>query len=323
MGLLTSKHDPPDDPAGAAELADGRGRRRRSRVAADSRAPHHAESRALEFCALLAIVAVAWLTMPVAAGLLLGALMGFTLQPFYDEMYRRTGRPLLSSLTTVLGSALAIIGTVAGFGSLFVTRGVALTRSLLDALGPDGALESTVQSVTGRLSRIGLSVDYLTGKLRDAASQIAGMSAALCAGRSSGDRRRTPRAVLRAPLHASHSPELEQHGVAPRGSVAPSPAVHAGFARRVSARRACDATRHRRHGHRAGRVRDNLLLGHGGARTGIFRYCNRARVAHSRRRDAARLGPDRDLSRREWTPGEGRHGARPERAHDQAPSPTT
>ena len=33
--------------------------------------------------------------------------------------------------------------------------------------------------MTGLLSRIGLSVDYLTGKLRDAASEIAGMSAAL------------------------------------------------------------------------------------------------------------------------------------------------
>jgi predicted PurR-regulated permease PerM len=137
------------------------------------------ENRALEVCALLALAAVAWLTLPVAAGLLLGTLMAFTLQPFYEGLEARTGRPVLASLATVALSALAIIGAVGGFGSLFITRGVALTRSLLDALGPEGRLSDTVHSLTGLLSRVGLSVDYLTKELRDAASEIAGLSAAI------------------------------------------------------------------------------------------------------------------------------------------------
>ena len=114
-GFLTTKRDPPasprelpSSPTGGGSLSGPMSQRTRERRITR-------ESRALEFCALLAIVAVAWLTMPVAAGLLLGALMGFTLQPLYEAMYRRTGRPNLSSLTTVPGSALAIVGTVAGF----------------------------------------------------------------------------------------------------------------------------------------------------------------------------------------------------------------
>lgn len=129
--------------------------------------------------ALMALVAIAWLTLPVAAGLLLGALMAFTLQPMYEALERRTGRPLLSSLLTVFASALVIIGTVAGFGSMFITRGVALTRALLASLGPGGALEDRVQSIKSVLTRFHLSADYLNTKLRDAASEIAGLSAAV------------------------------------------------------------------------------------------------------------------------------------------------
>ncbi len=141
-------------------------------------APVARERRALEWFALAAVIAVAWLTLPVAAGLLLGALMGFTLQPFYEALKERTGRATLASMMTVIGSALAIVGAVAGFGTLFIARGVALTRSLLEALGPHGALQDRVHSATKLLPRIGLSVEYLTEKLRDAASEIASLSAA-------------------------------------------------------------------------------------------------------------------------------------------------
>jgi predicted PurR-regulated permease PerM len=140
--------------------------------------PIERESRALELFAVLALAAVLWLTLPVAAGLLLGTLIAFTLQPVHDALARRTRRPLFASLATVSAAAFAILGTVGGFGSLFVARGVALTRSLLDALGPGGPLEPHVHAVTGHLSRIGISVGYLTEKLRDAASEIAGLSAA-------------------------------------------------------------------------------------------------------------------------------------------------
>jgi predicted PurR-regulated permease PerM len=140
------------------------------------------EKRALELCAIVAIAAVVWLTMPVAAGLLLGAMIAFTLQPFYDALNARTGRPVLSSVLTVLGAALAILGTVAGFGSLFVSRGVAMAGKLMAALGPGGSLSGVVQSFRGLLSRVGLSVEDIDARLRGAATEIAGKSAALAEG---------------------------------------------------------------------------------------------------------------------------------------------
>jgi predicted PurR-regulated permease PerM len=175
VGLVTGEGAPPEGPELSSGPMSAPGpsaieirRRRKTR-----------ESRALEVFALAALVAIAWLTLPVAAGLLLGALMAFTLQPVYEALERRTQRPLLSSLVTVFASALLIVGAVAGFGSMFITRGVGLTRSLLASLGPGGALEDRVQSINRVLSRFHLSVDYVNEKLRDAASEIAGVSAAL------------------------------------------------------------------------------------------------------------------------------------------------
>jgi len=139
--------------------------------------PVSRERRALEWFALAAVAAIVWLTVPVAAGILLGALMGFTLQPFYEALEARTGRPALASILTVIGSALAIVGTVLGFGTLFIARGVALTRSLLDALGPHGALSDRVHSLQSLLPRPGITLDYVTQKLRDAVSEIASVSA--------------------------------------------------------------------------------------------------------------------------------------------------
>lgn len=137
------------------------------------------ERRALEWFAVAAVVAIVWLTIPVAAGILLGTLMGFTLQPFYEALEARLGRPTLASLLTVIGSALAIIGTVLGFGTLFIARGVALTRSLLDALGPHGELSDRFRSLQNFLPRFGITLEYLTQKLRDAVSEIASLSASV------------------------------------------------------------------------------------------------------------------------------------------------
>jgi predicted PurR-regulated permease PerM len=135
------------------------------------------ESRALEWCAGGAAVVIAWLTLPVATGLLLGTLMGFSIQPVHEAFERRIKSPVLAAFATVLVTAIVILGSVGGLGSLFVTRAVALTRSLLQALGPDGSLSGFLQSVTGLLEHLGLSVDLLTHKLRDAASEIASLSA--------------------------------------------------------------------------------------------------------------------------------------------------
>src|SRR6202158_6535474 len=102
-------------------------------------------------------VVVAWLARPFAPGLLLGALMGFTLQPAYARLARWSGRPTLSSVAVVLAAGLAIVGSVVGFVSVFVTQAVTFTAAVREELKPGGALATWVSTVTGWLGRPRLS----------------------------------------------------------------------------------------------------------------------------------------------------------------------
>ena len=61
-----------------------------------------------------AVVVIAWLAHPFATGLLLGALMGFTLQPVHARLARWSGRPTLASVAIVVAAGLAIVGSVVG-----------------------------------------------------------------------------------------------------------------------------------------------------------------------------------------------------------------
>jgi predicted PurR-regulated permease PerM len=177
---------PPSVRLGIEERTTSPSPRDRPSSARFSVLPTARESRALEWGAIAAIVVIAWLASPVAAGVLLGALMGFSLQPLHEALERRTRRPLLTSLGTVIGVALVIVSSVGGFGSLFIQRGVALTRTLLFELGPGGSLSYWVESATGSLSKLGISVELVTHKLRDAAAEIASLSATFAETAASG-----------------------------------------------------------------------------------------------------------------------------------------
>lgn len=137
------------------------------------------ERRTLAWFAVGAVVAIAWLAHPFATGLLLGALMGFTVQPVYEGFARRTGRPLLAALTTVLASAVIIVGAVAGFVRLFVTRAIALAHTISEELRPGGAITTWVDAVTKWLGRFGVSSESLTERLRAATGELGSRSAGI------------------------------------------------------------------------------------------------------------------------------------------------
>jgi predicted PurR-regulated permease PerM len=137
------------------------------------------ERQALGWLAVCAVVAIAWLALPFATGLLLGTLLAFTLKPVYDLLLRRTGRPSLASLTTVVASALLIAGFVALFVSLFVTRAVGLANAVREDLHAGGALSNWLDTVTGWLGHFGLSPERLTARLEAGAGEIASRSAAI------------------------------------------------------------------------------------------------------------------------------------------------
>ena len=132
----------------------------------------------LAWCAGGAVVVIGWLAHPFATGLLLGALMGFTLQPVHDRLARWSGRPTLASVAIVVGAGLVIVGGVVGFVSVFVTQAVALTTVVREELRPGGALAAWVSTVTGWLGYFGISPDALVERLRAAAGDIASGSAA-------------------------------------------------------------------------------------------------------------------------------------------------
>ena len=126
-----------------------------------------------------AVVVIAWLAHPFATGLLLGALMGFTLQPVYARLATWSGRPTLASVAVVLAAGLAIVGSVVGFVSVFVTQAVTFAAAVREELKPGGALATWVTTVTGWLGHLGISPDAIVERLRAAAGDIATGSASV------------------------------------------------------------------------------------------------------------------------------------------------
>src|SRR4051812_47271709 len=86
----------PDDPA------------RRAAAALDSA---RAERRALGIAAMAAIAAIVWVAQPIGIGVLLGTLLAFSLQPFYEKSVEKHGRPALITAGYVLASTAGLVVT--------------------------------------------------------------------------------------------------------------------------------------------------------------------------------------------------------------------
>src|SRR4051812_21892900 len=144
------------------------------------------EQRALGWLAIGAVLAIAWLAHPVSIGILLGALLAFTLEPVHQTLVRRTGRPLAASLLTVIATAAVSVGLLGEFVSVFITRAITLTNTVRQELRPDGALTAQFNAVSGWLGRFGISAASITARLAAAAegiaSRLGGMAGALGAG---------------------------------------------------------------------------------------------------------------------------------------------
>lgn len=142
--------------------------------------------QALGWLAIAAAVLICWLARPFATGLLLGAVIAFTLEPVYAALVRWTGRPALASLLTLLGSGAIILGLVSGFASLFVARAVVLARLVHDQVQPNGAIYAWVESVADWLGRLGLSPASVIERVEAVAGELASRSAAIAGYIASG-----------------------------------------------------------------------------------------------------------------------------------------
>jgi predicted PurR-regulated permease PerM len=137
---------------------------------------------ALIVVVILAFLAAAWVTSPLWAGLLLGLLTAFTIEPWYQRVLghfpRRPGLLAAAAVTVV---ALGCAAVVAGLSAI-------VTRELLDAVAVaqefvrDFSFDTIVSpSVTRRLTRLGITPALIEARLASivdhataAASRIAG-----------------------------------------------------------------------------------------------------------------------------------------------------
>lgn len=145
------------------------------------------ERIALGWLVAAALAAIIWLARPFATGLLLGAVMAFMLEPLYHRLVRhRRRRPSVAALTIVLLSGVAVVGGLAGFITLFITRVAAFAQALSRQLRPGGAYSDRLDVVTSWLGHIGISAADIQSRLEAGAGEIASRSAALAGSLASG-----------------------------------------------------------------------------------------------------------------------------------------
>ncbi len=168
--LMTSQdHDPSDDTSATPS--------KNTEKTIDRRELETTERRSIGLLALLALAIAVWIAAPVGVGILLGTLMAFMLQPLYEKWKEKLGGTL-SSLATVFVAALTLALITGGLTWLFISKGTALARLLLDALGPSGGTNGVVDKVGRLTSRFGIGPEQLQDRLRGAVGAAAERAAA-------------------------------------------------------------------------------------------------------------------------------------------------
>ena len=112
---------------------------------ADPEKPNSRQMRALQVLARGAIAALLWVAQPVGVGLLVGSLVGFTLQPSYGRLRARGWRASNAAAACVAAAMLAVVLALSAFGFLFVSRGVALAQRLPTLLAPGGQIRTVAE----------------------------------------------------------------------------------------------------------------------------------------------------------------------------------
>lgn len=134
------------------------------------------EGKALTWLALLGLVGILWVALPVATGVLLGVLMAFSAQSFFDAARRHIKRPALAALLTVALSALLVVLFVGGLGYIFVSRGTVLGAALVPAFSGERAA-GLLSKIDQPLQVFGISHAMLVERLRSAVESLGAVAA--------------------------------------------------------------------------------------------------------------------------------------------------
>jgi len=137
------------------------------------------DRRALQVAAFAALLILVRLAMPLGVGLLLGALLAFVLQPFYDRL-RGHMRPVFAALICAIGSMLCVGIIIFGLGYLIVVQGVDLLSQLPAAFAPGGTFHDATQHTFARLHlNPGDVLDKIRGAAIEAGTRAARIAAAI------------------------------------------------------------------------------------------------------------------------------------------------
>jgi predicted PurR-regulated permease PerM len=132
---------------------------------------------ALGVLTTLTFIVVAWMAAPMLIGLVLGTVLGFTVQPMYVRLMARLRqrRTLAAALTTFLGGLFIVAGGVAivWIAAREVIAAVALLQHELagGGLGPLGA------KVARLAAKAGIPQDLVAARLRDGLGRVGNLLA--------------------------------------------------------------------------------------------------------------------------------------------------
>jgi len=132
-----------------------------------------AEPRALGVLALIAVSVILWIVLPVGIGVLIGALLAFTLHHPYKPLARRTGHPALVAAGTTAIATTVVAGTLGLFIYVLILQGIAVLGTVPKALAPGGGGAAFVQKALSPLAILGMRPEEVVSRIRDALGAIA------------------------------------------------------------------------------------------------------------------------------------------------------
>jgi predicted PurR-regulated permease PerM len=132
-----------------------------------------AEPRALGVLALIAVGVILWVVLPVGIGVLVGALLAFTLHHPYRPLVRRTRRPVLVAVVTTTAATIVVAGTLGAFIYVLILQGIAVLGTVPKALAPGGGGAAFVQRALAPVAFFGLQPEEVVERIREALGSIA------------------------------------------------------------------------------------------------------------------------------------------------------
>jgi predicted PurR-regulated permease PerM len=136
-------------------------------------APSSTQRKALGVFALAAVLALAWLSWPVASGLFLGTFLAFSLLDAYGHLNARLRRPALSAVLLALGSGIVTICGLLLLSYFVIVRGIAALGHLGQSFGTEGSLKTTLDRLDQASAKLPFGPLDASGRLRQLAEEAA------------------------------------------------------------------------------------------------------------------------------------------------------